>query len=228
MGSDHYMLYGPRQRTRGSGSRQPLRAASAGGDLEVFAGDDHGVAQAVVADDAVHDGTRVPVSGDRPCDGPHRVAAVHHVGARRRARPGPAGERADAERRDEAEGLTSSSSVHAQLANLERRGLLRRDPTKPRAMELRGPSARGTSGVRVPLVGRISAGTPVLADDNVEDYLVVPSGFAGQGDHFALRVSGESMIGAGILDGDVVVVKRQEDADEGDVVGALLPGSGED
>src|SRR5438094_6425187 len=75
----------------------------------------------------------------------------------------------------EAVGLTSSSSVHAQLANLERRGLLRRDPTKPRAMELRGPSARGTSGVRVPLVGRISAGTPVLADDNVEDYLVVPS-----------------------------------------------------
>jgi repressor LexA len=128
----------------------------------------------------------------------------------------------------EAVGLTSSSSVHAQLANLERRGLLRRDPTKPRAMELKGPSARGTSGVRVPLVGRISAGTPVLADDNVEDYLVVPSGFAGQGDHFALRVSGESMIGAGILDGDVVVVKRQDDADEGDVVAALLPGSGED
>src|SRR5437762_5142563 len=128
----------------------------------------------------------------------------------------------------EAVGLTSSSSVHAQLANLERRGLLRRDPTKPRAMELRGPSARGTSGVRVPLVGRISAGTPVLADDNVEDYLVVPSGFAGQGDHFALRVSGESMIGAGILDGDVVVVRRQDSADEGDVVAALLPGPGED
>src|SRR5437588_11549009 len=127
----------------------------------------------------------------------------------------------------EAVGLTSSSSVHAQLANLERRGLLRRDPTKPRAMELKGPSARGTSGVRVPLVGRISAGTPVLADDNVEDYLVVPSGFAGQADHFALRVSGESMIGAGILDGDVVVVKRQDDEDEGDVVAAILPGTGE-
>jgi repressor LexA len=128
----------------------------------------------------------------------------------------------------EAVGLTSSSSVHAQLSNLERRGLLRRDPTKPRAMELKGPGNRGASGVRVPLVGRISAGLPVMAEDNVEDYLVFPSGYAGHDDHFALRVSGESMIGAGILDGDVVVIKRQDDADEGDIVAALVPGAAED
>ena len=128
----------------------------------------------------------------------------------------------------EAVGLASSSSVHAQLANLERQGLVRRDPTKPRAMELRGPgSTRGTS-VAVPLLGRIAAGAPILADENVEDYLTVPSGYAGEDEHFALRVSGESMIGAGILDGDVVVVRRQDSADEGDFVAALVPGPGED
>src|SRR6266542_7035048 len=75
----------------------------------------------------------------------------------------------------EAVGLTSSSSVHAQLANLEKRGLLRRDPTKPRAMELRGSGSSRVQGVGVPLVGRIAAGTPLLADENVEDWLVVPS-----------------------------------------------------
>jgi repressor LexA len=127
----------------------------------------------------------------------------------------------------EAVGLTSSSSVHAQLANLERRGLMRRDPTKPRAMELRGPGARST-GVTVPLVGSISAGAPILAEENVEDYLVLPTGYAGETDHFALRVKGDSMIGAGIFDGDVVVVRRQETADDGDIVAALLPGPAED
>ena len=128
----------------------------------------------------------------------------------------------------EAVGLTSSSSVHAQLANLQRRGLLRRDATKPRAMELQVPGAPRRNAVTVPLVGRIAAGTPVLADENVEDYLVVPSGYASDGDHFALRVQGDSMIEAGILAGDVVVVKRQESADEGDIVAALLPGPAEE
>lgn len=128
----------------------------------------------------------------------------------------------------DAVGLTSSSSVHAQLANLERRGLLRRDPTKPRAMELQGPGVTRTGGVRVPLVGRITAGSPVMAGENVEDYLVVPTGFAGEDDHFALRVSGDSMVGAGILEGDVVVVQRRDDASEGDFVAALLPGPAED
>jgi len=128
----------------------------------------------------------------------------------------------------EAVGLTSSSSVHAQLANLERRGFLHRDPSKPRAMELRGDGSSRTQGVGVPLIGRIAAGTPLLADENVEDWLVVPSGYAGQDDHFALRVAGDSMIEAGILDGDVVVVRRQDGADEGDIVAALLAGPAED
>jgi repressor LexA len=123
-------------------------------------------------------------------------------------------------------GLTSSSSVHAQLANLERRGLMRRDPTKPRAMELRGPLRNDT--VTVPLVGRIAAGAPVLAEENIEDYLVLPTGYAGEGEHFALRVTGDSMIAAGIFDGDVVVVRRQDRADEGDIVAMLVPGPAED
>jgi repressor LexA len=128
----------------------------------------------------------------------------------------------------EAVGLTSSSSVHAQLANLERQGLLRRDPTKPRAMELQGPRRGRPNAVSVPLVGRISAGAPILADENVESFLAVPAEFAGDEDHFALRVTGESMIEAGILDGDVVVVRRTDAATEGDIVAALLPGPAED
>lgn len=129
----------------------------------------------------------------------------------------------------DAVGLTSSSSVHAQLANLERRGLLKRAPTKPRAMELQGARGRRRDGgVSVPLVGRISAGAPTLAAEEVENYLTVPSGFATEEDHFALTVRGESMIGAGILDGDVVVVRRQESADEGDIVAALLDREAED
>jgi repressor LexA len=126
----------------------------------------------------------------------------------------------------EAVGLTSSSSVHAQLANLERLGLMRRDPTKPRAMELRGAVRNNT--VTVPLLGRIAAGAPVMAEENIEDYLVLPTGYAGEGEHFALRVGGDSMIGAGIFDGDVVIVKRQDRADEGDIVAMLLPGPAED
>jgi repressor LexA len=126
----------------------------------------------------------------------------------------------------EAVGLTSSSSVHAQLANLERRGLLRKDPTKPRAMTL--SESDRAEGVVVPLVGRIAAGTPVLAEQNVEDHLVVPMGFAGDAEHFALTVHGDSMVGAGILDGDVVIVRAQEDADDRDVVAVLVPGPAED
>ncbi len=125
----------------------------------------------------------------------------------------------------EAVGLTSSSSVHAQLENLERRGLLHKDPTKPRAMTLSEPRVEG---VVVPLVGRIAAGAPVLAAEHVEEYLTVPIGFAGGGEHFALRVSGDSMTGAGILDGDVVVVRAGESAEDGDVVAVLLPGPAED
>lgn len=126
----------------------------------------------------------------------------------------------------EAVGLTSSSSVHAQLANLERRGLLHKDPTKPRAMTL-SDSPRA-EGVVVPLLGRIAAGSPTLADQHVEDHLVVPMGFAGDAEHFALTVHGDSMVDAGILDGDVVIVKAGEAAESGDIVVAVLPGPAED
>lgn len=128
----------------------------------------------------------------------------------------------------EAVGLTSSSSVHAQLANLERKGLLRKDPTKPRAMTLSTGEPRA-DGAAVPLVGRIAAGSPVLASEHVEEYLTVPTTFTqGGGDHFALRVAGDSMIDAGILDGDVVVVRSQDAAADGEIVAALLPGPAED
>jgi repressor LexA len=126
----------------------------------------------------------------------------------------------------EAVGLTSSSSVHAQLANLERLGLLHKDPTKPRAMAL-SDSPRA-EGVVVPLLGRIAAGAPTLAEQHVEDHLVVPMGFAGDAEHFALTVRGDSMVDAGILDGDVVIVKAGEAAENGDIVAALLPGPAED
>jgi len=125
----------------------------------------------------------------------------------------------------EAVGLTSSSSVHAQLANLERRGLLHKDPTKPRAISTSEPKPEG---VVVPLLGRIAAGAPLLAEEHVEDHLTVPMGFAEGAEHFALRVVGDSMIDAGILDGDVVVVRAQGDADHGDIVAVLLPGPAED
>jgi repressor LexA len=127
----------------------------------------------------------------------------------------------------EAVGLTSSSSVHSQLANLQRRGLLHKDPTKPRAIGL-ADAEPAPQGVVVPLVGRIAAGAPLLAEEHVEEYLTVPLGFADGVEHFALRVSGDSMTGAGILDGDVVVVRRQDEADDGDIVAALLPGPAED
>ncbi|HYG72934.1 MAG TPA: transcriptional repressor LexA [Actinomycetota bacterium] len=125
----------------------------------------------------------------------------------------------------EAVGLTSSSSVHAQLATLERRGLLTKDPTKPRAMALSEPKL---DGVVVPVVGRIAAGTPILADEQVEDHLTVPSAFAGDARHFALRVQGDSMTRAGIFDGDLVVIRESPTAEDGDIVAALLPGPAED
>lgn len=126
----------------------------------------------------------------------------------------------------EAVGLTSSSSVHAQLANLERMGLLRKDATKPRAMSL--ADDHRPHSVVVPLVGRIAAGSPLLAAEQVEDYVAVPDGFADDRDHFALTVAGDSMIGAGIFDGDMVVIRQQETAEDGDIVAALLAGPAEE
>jgi len=127
----------------------------------------------------------------------------------------------------EAVGLTSSSSVHAQLANLEKMGLLHKDPTKPRAMSLSTEESKAT-GTVVPLIGRIAAGTPVMAAEQIEDYVSVPTDFARSGEHFALRVTGDSMIGAGILDGDMVVIRSQETASDGDIVAAVMPGPAED
>jgi len=123
----------------------------------------------------------------------------------------------------EAVGLASPSTVHAHLANLERAGLLRRDPTKPRAIELRRePKAPPAADVhRLPLVGEVAAGGPLLAEDNVEEYLAVPEPLSRGGEEFLLRVKGDSMINAGILDGDIAVVERQQDAKNGDIVVAL-------
>ena len=127
----------------------------------------------------------------------------------------------------EAVGLASPSTVHAHLANLERAGLLRRDPTKPRAIELVGRTRTATTGGRdaatpvLPLVGRIAAGGPLLAEEAIEDQIAVPEPLGRNAD-FLLRVHGESMIEAGILDGDIVVVRKQDDARPGEVVVALV------
>jgi repressor LexA len=122
----------------------------------------------------------------------------------------------------DAVGLASPSTVHAHLANLERAGLLRRDPTKPRALELVGHQRAEVAAVpRLPLVGDIAAGGPLLAEENIEDYVSVPELLTRGGDEFVLRVKGDSMVQAGILEGDYVVVRRQSDAQNGDIVVAL-------
>jgi repressor LexA len=119
----------------------------------------------------------------------------------------------------EAVGLASPSTVHAHLANLERAGLLRRDPTKPRALELNRESGGSVATLpKLPLVGQIAAGGPLLAEQNIEDEIAVPETLRGD---FLLRVRGESMIEAGILDGDIVVVRRTQDARNGEIVVAL-------
>jgi repressor LexA len=129
----------------------------------------------------------------------------------------------------EAVGLASPSTVHAHLANLERAGLLRRDPTKPRALDLIGHrrDSRGheepaaVEQHKLPLLGQIAAGGPLLAEQNVEDEIGVPEPLGRRAD-FLLRVKGDSMIEAGILDGDIVVVQRAQDASNGDIVVALV------
>lgn len=129
----------------------------------------------------------------------------------------------------EAVGLTSSSTVHAHLSTLQRQGFLRRDPTKPRAIEVRWDPASGGSAERrpaqfVPLVGDVAAGTDVLAQENIEELLPLPADFTGEGQLFMLRVRGDSMIEAGILDGDYVVVRQTSEARKGDIVAAGIPG----
>ena len=120
----------------------------------------------------------------------------------------------------QAVGLKSTSTVHAHLNHLEEQGLIRRDATKPRALEvLDGSQQRGRN---VPLLGRVTAGQPIMAVENIEDYLTLPQSMLGRDEVFALRVQGESMIGAGILDGDIVVLRQQDSADNGDIVVALV------
>ncbi len=120
-------------------------------------------------------------------------------------------------------GLTSSSTVHTHLSNLEKIGLLRRDPSKPRALELlvdQAKKAVGPSGL--PVVGRVAAGSPVLAEENIEEYVEVPQLAGGDSGEYVLRVSGDSMRDAGIIDGDHVVVRKQETARNGEIVVALV------
>lgn len=129
----------------------------------------------------------------------------------------------------EAVGLTSSSTVHAHLQVLQREGYLQRDPTKPRAIIVNfepssGAALRVRPASHVPLVGDVAAGTGVLAEQNVEEVLPIPEDFTGPGELFMLRVRGDSMVEAGILDRDYVVVKRQPDAEPGEIVVAGVPG----
>lgn len=127
-------------------------------------------------------------------------------------------------------GLASSSTVHAHLSNLEKLGLLRRDPSKPRAIELLDKAVGGAvesvrslmGGGGLPLVGHVAAGEPLLAEENIEEYVPVPDLAGGEEGEYLLRIRGESMKDAGILDGDLVVVRPQDTAANGDIVVALL------
>ncbi len=130
-------------------------------------------------------------------------------------------------------GLASSSTVHAHLANLEKLGLLRRDPTKPRAIELLDRVGREVdnvvenvrsfvTGPGLPIVGQVAAGAPILAEENIEEYVQVPPVAGGETGEYILRVRGESMRDIGMLEGDFVVVQRQDTANDGDIVVALV------
>ncbi len=132
----------------------------------------------------------------------------------------------------EAVGLTSSSSVHHQLATLQRKGYLRRDANRPRAMEVYAAPDADDADVRaarptptyVPVVGKIAAGGPILAEEVVEDVFPLPRELVGEGTLFMLRVQGDSMVDAAIADGDWVVVRQQPNADNGDIVAAMIDG----
>ena len=125
----------------------------------------------------------------------------------------------------QAVGLSSSSTVHGYLRKLERRGLLRRDPTKPRAIEVLDRNMlekMDCDVLNIPILGKVSAGTPILAIENQEGNLQLPLEFTGAGNFFLLRVKGRSMIEAGILEGDLVLVRQQPTAENGDIIVALL------
>ena len=123
-------------------------------------------------------------------------------------------------------GLASSSTVHAHLANLEKVGLLRRDPSKPRAIELLDRAADAVKSIGrpngLPVVGQVAAGQPILAEENIEEYVQVPDVAGGEEGEYVLRIRGESMKNAGILEGDYVVVRPQDTATDGEIVVALV------
>lgn len=123
-------------------------------------------------------------------------------------------------------GLKSTSTVHGHLQRLEKRGLLHRDAMKPRAMEVVGdPNFVRSGTTAVPVIGRVTAGLPILAEENLEDYVSLPDVMLGDGEHFILLVRGDSMIEAGILDGDYIIVRRQQEANNGDIVVAMIDDS---
>ncbi len=119
-------------------------------------------------------------------------------------------------------GLSSTSTVHGHLDKIEEKGFIKRDPSKPRTIEITGQRVPGRRFVDVPLIGRVTAGQPILAVENIEDTLPLPADLVRGDDAFLLSVKGNSMVGAGILDGDHVLVRPQDTADDGDIVVALL------
>lgn len=134
-------------------------------------------------------------------------------------------------------GIKSTSTAHKDIENLEKKGYIRKDPAKPRAIEImdfpRGeqmeeaasePERERTDIIDIPIVGRVAAGEPILAEQNIEDSIPVPARFVGSGEHFMLRVKGESMIEAGIHDGDYILIRRQEHAKNGDMIVAMVDG----
>ena len=126
----------------------------------------------------------------------------------------------------QAVGLKSTSTVHGHLQRLEKRGLLHRDAMKPRAMEVTGdPNFVRNNSTAVPVLGRVTAGLPILAEENLDEYVAIPEIMLGDGEHFILLVRGDSMIEAGILDGDYIVVKKCTDALNGEIVVAMIDDS---
>jgi repressor LexA len=123
----------------------------------------------------------------------------------------------------DAVGLKSTSTVHGHLTRLQKKGLLNRDPMKPRAMEVLGDrSVAQKEMLSIPVLGRVTAGVPILAEENVEDMMALPADMLGEGEHFILAVRGDSMINAGILNGDYLVVRRQVHANNGEIVVAMI------
>lgn len=123
-------------------------------------------------------------------------------------------------------GLKSTSTVHGHLQRLEKRGLLHRDAMKPRAMEVTGdPNFVRNTSTAIPVIGRVTAGIPILAEENLDEYVAIPDVMLGEGEHFILLVRGDSMIDAGILDGDYIVVRKTADALNGEIVVAMVDDS---